>query len=334
MRDSFLNLYDLKFFEVETLTVQSQVLRKNPLKDPSLRHNPILLPRRIKKDLPVIIILSGFTGSGPKSFGVKPFESNIPQSIDKWFYKNKDLSPLVVFIDTMTCWGGSQFINSRASGLYEDYVMKEILPAIEQNYSVKSSPKYWCLMGGSSGGYGALHLASRFPKRFGLAAALAPDSAFDLSLLPEIYSTLPTIHRLGSMNRIKKMMAGGHLQKQRNFHNIVNVIGMAHCYSKNAIEFPIDSHTGILRASIWREWKRNDPLVFLKKRQLKGLQVLLDVGSYDEFNLQYGARHIYQILKEQQVSCHYSEFDGGHFDLSSRHNRVWEWLSKIWPLNV
>ena len=332
-RNQFLNLYDLSFFSVETLNIHSQTLKSNPLRDSSLRHNPVLIPQKIKDDLPVIVVLSGFTGNGPKSFGMKSFEKNFPQSVDEWFYKNKGPPSLVVFVDAMTFWGGSQFINSRGAGRYEDYIMKEIIPAIQKTYPVKKQPKYWCVMGGSSGGYGALHLASRFPNQFGLVAALAPDSAFELNLLPEIYSILPKIEKLGGIKEVKKMTIEGRLQKRRDFHDIVNIIGMACCYSKSEIRFPIDSKTGAVIDPLWKEWKQNDPIVFLKKRT-KGLQklkgLLLDVGKYDQFNLQYGARRIRQVLKEQKIPLEYSEFDGDHFDISSRRPIVWQWLSKKW----
>ena len=332
-REPFLNCYDLKFFKIETLSIHSQILKSNPLKDPSLRHNPVLIPRKIKGDLPVIVILAGFTGNGPQYFGVKSFERNFPQSMDEWFYKQRGVSPLVVFVDAMTFFGGSQFINSSGAGRYEDYIIKEVIPAITEVYPVKKQPRYWCVMGGSSGGYGALHLASRFPHRLGLAAALAPDSAFELSLLPEIYSALPTIEKLGGIGGVKKMMVEGSLQRRGDFHDIVNVVGMASCYSKNGVQLPVDSDTGVIIDPLWREWKQKDPVVFLKRRtrnlrKLHGL--LLDVGKYDQFNLQYGGRRIRQLFKESKISIEYSEFEGDHFDISSRRPLVWKWLTRHW----
>ena len=362
-RNSFLNIYDLKFFRVETLSLESQALKENPLKDPSLRHNPILVPQKGKGPWPVILVLSGFTGNGPKSFGIKSFENNFPQQVDQWFHKNQKEGPLVVFVDAMTFWGGSQFINSPGAGSYEDYIMKELIPTIKRIYSVKMEPQYWCAMGGSSGGYGALHLASRFPHLFGWAAALAPDSAFELNLLPEIISCLPRIEKLGGAKGIKKMLTEGNLQKQPDFHNIMNVMGMASCYAMSGghalrsynlgkghsrdktlgvsrqeadlwgMDFPIDSHTGELVKPLWREWQKHDPVFFLKKRRQKIKTlcgVLLDVGRYDQFNLQYGARRIYKIFQENKVSVKYSEFEGNHFDISSRRFVVWEWLSQKW----
>ena len=329
-RSPFLNTYDLKFFDVETLVVRSDILKQNPLKDPFLRHNPVLIPKKKKQDLPVILVLSGFTSNGPKSFGHKTFEQNLPQSMDEWFYKNNGPLSLVVFVDAMNFWGGSQFINS-PGGRYEDYIMKELVLEIKKAYSVKKQSLYWCVMGGSSGGYGALHLASLYPHRLGLVAALAPDSAFELSLLPEIYLALPLIYQLGGVRKIKQMLKEGSLQKHKDFHQIVNVIGMATCYhSKNELQFPIDQ-TGRVISSIWREWKKKDPVIFLKRRNLKKLHgIFLDVGKQDQFNLQYGARRIKDILKEKKIKFDYSEFDGDHFDISSRHPLAWQWLSRKW----
>ena len=51
-------------------------------------------------------------------------------------------------------------------GLYEDFIMQDLLPAIKKELPVSVKKKNWCLHGGSSGGYGALFLGSKFTGEF------------------------------------------------------------------------------------------------------------------------------------------------------------------------
>ena len=41
---------------------------------------------------------------------------------------------IAVMPDCFTHFGGSQYINSTATGNYEDYYMKEIVPFVDENF--------------------------------------------------------------------------------------------------------------------------------------------------------------------------------------------------------
>lgn len=180
---SGLHVFQLKNFNLETLTIKSQALKGNPWNDSVVRHNPVLAPKSKppRDGYPVVLVLAGFTGNGPKYFGLRTFEANFPQELDQCVSENRAPLALYVFVDAMTFWGGSQFLNSDGMGRYEDYVVKELCQAISEKYPAEQLGKRWCVMGGSSGGYGALHLASKYPEKFSTMAAVAPDSFFDES---------------------------------------------------------------------------------------------------------------------------------------------------------
>lgn len=325
-----LSALDLKNFNLETVVIESRVLKNNPLKDPSLRRNPVLVPKEASGPLPVVFFLAGLTGNGPDSFSPRFGELNTVQNIDRARGAGKCPSALFVFVDAMTAWGGSQFINSR-QGRYEDYLVHELVPAIQDNYDVSPLAKNWCVTGGSSGGYGALHLASKFPDTFGVAAALAPDCFFEASLLPEIYKSLHDWVELGGPRGLLKELRSGRLHRTKNFHSLVNAVGMSLCYADG--ELPIDSYTGVLKPASWKKWQEKDPLVFLPKRSknLKKLKALyIEVGKRDQFDLHLGCRQLHKWLKSQKIRHHYNEFNGTHFDLAPRRLEVWAWLQKLW----
>jgi len=325
-----LSVLDLKNFSLETLLIESKALKRNPLKDPHVRRNPVLIPKNAEGPLPVVFVLSGLTGNGPQSFSTKFGELNTAEILDAAVSAHKAPKALYVFVDATTSWGGSQFINS-AQGNYEDYLIKELIPAIHENYDVSPLAKKWCVTGGSSGGYGALHLSSKFPNIFGVAAAIAPDCFFQASLLSEMYDALYDWTKFGGPKGLLKELRAGRLSKNKNFHTLVNAVGMSLCYAGG--ELPIDSYTGVLKPSVWKKWMQHDPLVFLPKRaaNLKKLSALyIDVGNRDQFDLHLGCRQLNQWLKSKKIKHHYSEFNGTHFEIGTRRPEVWAWLQSLW----
>ncbi len=327
--------YALSNYRIETLEITSSVLKDNPLKDAFVRYNPVLVPLEKRENLPVVFVLAGFTGNGPNYFNVKSFVDNMIQTIDHCSQNKVAPKALYVFVDAMTFWGGAQFLNSPHVGNYEDYIIKEIVPTLKKNYAVH--PNHWAICGGSSGGYGALHLASLYPEVFPYVSALAPDSAFEVTLLPDIYKSLEQIKRAGGVKGVHRELKSGRLLKSKNWHEVLNTVGMASCYSPKAegpfdFELPVNER-GEVKELIWKSWKEKDPVCFLDERKesvkrLKG--IYLSVGIYDQFQLYFGARQIKGVLESQSVKLNYSEFEGSHFELNQRRPHMWEWLNSQW----
>lgn len=317
--------FPLLTHETHILEVSSHFLKKNPLGDSSVRQNYVLLPKGDFQSLPVIFHLSGYFSTGFQSFGVKTLSDNYVQKIDLKTKEGKFPKAIHVFVEATSFWGGSQFINSPGCGKYLDYILKELVPSVAKNFPASKKSKEWCVMGASSGGYGALQIISQ-SDQFGLGCAIAPDSFFETSLLPELFEAGPELSKYKSFSEIKKLLKKDELQDKRSFFNLMNVIAMAHCYSpkdafkKDYLDFPIDLYSGEIKKALWSQWKKHDPVVFLKKREkkLKGKEVFLDVGKYDNFSLQYGTRQIASILKKQKVKTTYTEFSGTHFGLTKR----------------
>lgn len=331
--------YKLFSFEVQTLEVQSRVLEKNPLGDTNVRQNHVLIPKGKSKSWPVIFHLSGYFSTGYQSFNTKTLSDNFVQKIDQGTESGVFPNAVHVFVEATTFWGGSQFVNSYGSGKYSDYVLKELVPSVLDQLPVSDKSKDWCVMGASSGGYGALQFISQ-SDQFGVACAIAPDSFFEASLLPELFQAAAELKKYKNFSEIKKLLKRDELQDKKSFFNLVNVIAMAHCYApessfkRDYIEFPIDLYSGEVNKVLWKQWLKNDPIVFLKKRikKLKGKEVFLDVGKYDNFSLQYGTRQVAGILKDKKVKHKYTEFSGNHFGLTKRKLVFLAELKKKWKL--
>ena len=327
-------LYETPGFKLSTLVIDSEILKDNPLKDSPRRALPVLSPLASGK-FPVIFILGGFTGNSPFYTNPRFNETNAVQVICSAHSQGLAPEAHYVFVDALTAWGGSQFINSKATGNYEDYITQEVAPAVLQNFQCLTEANDWCVMGGSSGGYGALHLGSKFPDIFGVIAAIAPDSFFQATLLPEFYVCGPTWEKYGSAQKVLDDLKSGKIMKLKNWHSIINAIGMAACYSPKEsgmeINYPIN-RDGEIIAEVWNKFLSHDPLHFLNERKarLHNSLVYLDVGQRDNFHLQYGARQIAKLLNSATISLSYSEFDGNHFEIGERRPEVWKWLTQVW----
>jgi S-formylglutathione hydrolase FrmB len=326
--------FHLTHFEQSTLIVQSSELESNPWQDPVLRRNPVLVPRGAAPALgfPVVVVLSGFTGNGTQAFNLKTFEENQPQRLNRAVHQGEAPVAVYVFVDALSVWGGSQFINSPAMGNYENYVMNELLPSIKKLLPVNPNAQAWCVTGGSSGGYGALHLASRYPEVFSVSGAIAPDSFFAASLLPEAWKVAPALEKIGGTNAVFAEIQAGRLHQMRDSHAVVNFVAMGLCYAPNGnndFEMPVDLRTGLVNEEIWQKWQAHDPVDFLQQRQSQVCKVsawYLDVGTRDQFHLQFGTRQVHQILSEAGARVKMNEFEGNHFDIGARKPEFWKWL--------
>lgn len=329
--------FSLNHFRIETLIITSTSLAQNPLGDSCDRMIPVLVPQDFKENLPLVMVLAGFTGNSPFYFNGKFAEKNAVQILDDAAVDRKAPDAIYVFVDAMTLWGGSQFINSSAIGFYEDYIVQEVLPAVEKTYQTTHLASQRALVGGSSGGYGALHLGSRYPHIFGVLAAIAPDSFFEASLVPDLYMALPIWEKYQSQGlMVLQALRQGSLKKHKNFHHILNAFAMCACYlpkgNHGDFEFPLDPRTGLRIENLWKQLKTHDPIEFLRQRDFYRTQskVYIDVGNKDQYHLHYGARQISQQMKEAGFAHSYSEFDGNHFDLGERRVFVWQWLQELW----
>jgi len=282
--------------------------------------------------------LAGFTGNSPFYFNGKFHEKNAAQVVDE--ARSQRLAPaaLYVYVDALTTWGGSQFINSSAVGNYEDFLVLDVLPEVEKHFAVLQDRKFRAVVGGSSGGYGALHLASAHPHIFGIAAAIAPDSFFEVTLLNDLLSALPVWEKYRQSGfAVLESLRSGSLRKFKNFHSLLNAFAMSACYSPKGtqgdFDFPLIAESGRWKPEILEKWRSHDPLFFLPARSFfqKESHLFLEVGNRDQYHLQYGARQIHQLAIEAHLGHHYLEFDGTHFDIGERRIEVWKWLQELWP---
>ena len=323
---------------------ESSALRNNPLGDPFVRKIPVYLPPSYSNNpdrrYPVVFMLHGFTGNSEMWLNVNSFYTpNVPQRYEKLIQSGDIGEMILVFPDGYTGFGGSQYLNSSATGRYEDYIIQDLVPYIDSRFRTKSHRESRAVAGKSSGGYGAIRLAMRRPEVFSAVVSHAGDMYFELCYKPDFPKVIKSLgNYLLESNPIGKFLEAFTKADVKKEIDALNILAMGACYSpvttgqEPYFELPFDFHTGELREDIWQMWLENDPVYMLKKpafaEALKTQKlVYLDAGKHDEYNLHLGARVFTTHLQRLQIPHHHEEFDGGHMNINYRYDVS---LSHIW----
>ncbi len=320
---------------VVTLQHESKILKKNPLGDKRIRDVIIYLPPNYDEDrqFPAVYCLTGFTGRGKMLLNDNAFTPNLAERMDKLIARGTIKPMIVIMPDCFTHYGGSQYINSSATGDYEDYLTQEIVPFVDENFRTVNDKNSRAVMGKSSGGYGALIMAMRHARLFGLACSTSGDCYFEYCYLPDFPKAFRAVEG-DPYTFVKKFWREG--KKGKDDFAALNIIGMSACYSSNektflGFDLPFDLTTGKIRQDVWAKWLAHDPIRMVEEYadNLKSLKLLyIDAGTKDEFYLDLGANILCEKLKEHRIKYKHEEFDDGHFNISYRYNRSLKLISQ------
>ena len=318
---------------VHFLKHESDVLRGNAAGDPHARQLIVYTPPGYESRTdrsPVVYCLTGFTGRGKMLLNDNAFAPNFAERMDKLIEAGTIKPMIAVMPDCFTYYGGSQYINSTATGNYEDYLSNEIVDHVDQNFRTIPNRNARAVMGKSSGGYGALIMGLRHADVFGLICSTAGDAYFDLCYPGDFAKAFRSI-KGDPAGFMKKFWADE--KKSKDFHAALNMIGMSACYSPNGngFDLPFDLETGEIRGDVWTRWLAHDPVRLVEKHaeNLKSLRLLyLDAGTRDEYALDIGARVLAKRLTDLAIPHLHEEFDDGHFGISYRYDRSLELISE------
>lgn len=320
---------------LDRLVVDSEVLAGNPLGDPARR--PLYVysspgaTAPDAHDLASVYVLQGFSGQLDGWLARKPFEQTFVERLDAMFSAPGSACPdaVVVLVDAWTSLGGSQFLNSPATGRYTDYVCDEVVAFIDANYPTSPSPRHRAVTGHSSGGYGALVLSMLRPDRFGALVAHAPDSLFEACYLPDFAKAVRAL-RDGYDGSYRALLSDARHAQTFDWGRwgvAVNTYAMAAAYSpdpKRAGEvlLPFDVRTGVLIDSVWEQWLAHDPVRMATghAEALRSLRhIHLEAGRRDEYMLDVGTLAFAHELERLGVRHEVELFDGGHGGVSHRY---------------
>ena len=163
---------------------------------------------------------------------------------------------IVVYVDAWTSLGGSQFLNSSATGRYLDYLCDEIVPFVDSRYRTAADRERRGIAGKSSGGYGAMVVPMLRPDTFGALASHAGDALFELCYLPEFPVAVRSLRDQfdGSIEVFLQELRSVDQFDYRRFGPLLNLYAMAAAYSPDpdrpgAVVLPVELPAGRLRAT-------------------------------------------------------------------------------------
>ncbi len=316
--------------QIEALEVRSTKLKGNPLGDPTTRRVAVILPDSAKNDapLPLVIYLPGWGGGSEDVIAQRG--GWLARAVDKMAASGLPLR--IAVVDGKSRYGGSQFLNSSATGEYADYVAEEIAPAVEAKYALAKEAAFPRIIAGhSSGGYGALMLAMSRHRQFAAVVALSPDSDFEVTHKRIV--TQPSVREI-TPAEIETFLAAGGRGRLPGDGLAHMVMGLCANYAPIAgkpgrFEWLYDAR-GNFRAEAWQRWLDVDPLLVVRKRAdafAPTQRVYLDGAEHDEFLANIGARKIHEALSGRKSPATFYESPGHHSDrLAERLVRGLGWV--------
>lgn len=312
--------------------IESEVLKGNAAGDPHARTVPVYLPPSYAADpgrrYPVVHVLTGFTGRGRMLLNDSPWTPALDDRMDALIARGACAEMILVMPDCFTRYGGSQYLNSTATGRYEDHLVHELVPLVDRKYRTLAAREHRGIMGKSSGGYGALVQGMRHPEVFGAVVCHSGDMCFDYCYRGDVPKFCSAVQEAGGIQPWLEQFEHKH-QKKADDLLVLDILGMAAAYSPDpatppfGVDFPCDLETGAFREEVWRRWLEWDPLVMLDRHAdaLRSMKLLfLDCGTRDEWSLHHGARLFSRRLKELGIAHRHEEFDDGHMNVSYRYD--------------
>ena len=259
---------------VQVIEFESAVLRGNPAGDPHVRRIPVWTPPSYDADparrYPVLYVLSGFTGRGRMLLNDNAWSPSLDDRLDALVGSGRCGEMIVVMPDCLTRFGGSQYLNSAATGRYEDHLVRELVPWIDAHFRTRATRDTRGVMGKSSGGFGALTLGMSHPDVFGALACHSGDLYFEFCYAPDLPKACSVFQEAGGTRAfLEKFEAKP--QKSKDDFLALNILGMAACYSPDAraelgVALPVDLATAEPRPDVWARWIAHDPLLLVAER--------------------------------------------------------------------
>ncbi|MDQ2688983.1 MAG: alpha/beta hydrolase-fold protein [Chloroflexota bacterium] len=323
--------------------VDSEALTGNPLGDPHRRPVYVYTPPGYDEDserrYPSVYVLQGLTGQLDMWRNRKFGQPNVLEAVDEWFARESAAPAIVVFVDAWTSIGGSQFLDSPATGRYHTYLCEELVPFVDARYRTMAEAAHRGVAGKSSGGYGAMVTPMLRPDLFGGLVTHAGDALFEVCYLPDFRAAARALRDAydGSFDAFWSDLRSRPGRSKRTDGDLLNAWCMAACYSADAdgtVQLPYEPTTGQLRPEVWERWLEWDP-VRMAARHADALRaqraIWIDAGGSDDFYLDLGAdafRREVEALGIGEPVLRFELFDGTHAGIDWRYPEAIGWLAE------
>ena len=311
--------------------IVSDLLRGNPLGDPHERPLWVYTPPGYAEGdgrYPAVYVIQGFTGQIEMWRNRVPFRPTFLEEVDELFSDGSTPPCLVVLVDCWTSLGGSQFLDSPATGRYHSYLCDEVVAWVDTNYRTLASRDHRGIAGKSSGGYGAMVTPMLRPDLWGGLATHAGDALFEVSYARDFGPSRRLLRDSygGSFDRFLADLRGRIAFTRDGDEELLEIYAMAACYSADedgTVRLPFDPATGREVRDVWLRWLARDPvrMVAQHAEALRSMRAIyIDAGTRDEWYLDLGAEAFRAELEAIGVTdVHFELFDATHMNIGYRY---------------
>jgi putative esterase len=264
------------------------------------------------------------------------FRQPFTETADQVFASGAAPPAVLVYVDTWTSYGGSQFVDSPGTGKYHSYLCDEVVPWVDERYRTLTSPAHRAISGKSSGGFGAMITPMLRPDLFGALATHAGDALYELCYLPEFGDCVRALREYdGDIWRWWNDFGSRTAFTKKADMTLLGTLGVAACFSANedgTVDLPFDSRTGVVREAVWQRWLDWDPVRMTRTHAgaLRSLRAIwIDAGDADDFYLDLGAAAFRAALTDAGVAdevIRFELFDATHSAIDYRYPLALRWL--------
>lgn len=314
---------------IELTSIDSDALRDNPLGDPHVREVVTYLPPSYDgtRRFPVVVILAPFAATNLSMVSWRLWEPSTFELYEQLLADGRAREAILVSPDACNRWGGSQFLDSPATGRYQTHVVDELIAHVDARWRTIPRADARAIVGRSSGGFGALRAVLDRPGVFGAVGSHAGDALFEASIRPTFTGVSITLDREGGLDAFLRRFAATGPRGGGDFEAIA-MIATAAAYAGDAslpfphCTLPFDPSSALPIAETWSRFLDHDPVVRLERDAAALAElalVYLDAGDRDEHGLQLAARRLAGLLDARGARLHHEEFAGGHRGTHGRY---------------
>jgi S-formylglutathione hydrolase FrmB len=321
-------------------TIESTLLRDNPLGDPHVRPIWVYTPPGYAESTdryPVIYQIQGYGGLVSMWANRSPFRQPMIETADAVFAGGAP-GCILVYLDAWTAYGGSQFVDSAGTGAYHSYLCDEVVPWVDARYRTIADRESRAIAGKSSGGFGAMITPMLRPDLFGALATHAGDTLYEHCYLGEFAKAARALRDYD--HDIQKWWSDFRSRTaftEEHDMNLMVVLGCAAAFSPapdGTPLLPFDPRSGELIPDRWERWLAWDPVRMVDRYAdaLRSLRaVWIDAGTRDEWYLDLGAEAFRAGLARIGVPddrIFFELFPAGHGGIDYRYPKAVAWLAE------
>ncbi len=340
-------------YSINGQTVQGKLIQ-TLIPAPSLANNLFYIPDsqfiavylppsydKSEKHYPVVYYLPGFGDYVYYYTDYGVFQGfSLKSSMDELINLGKINEMIVVIINGQYFAGGSFYVNSPVTGNWEDFIVKDVVGYMDNNYKTIKETKSRAISGHSMGGFGSLNIAMHHPEVFGMVYSLSPG-LFDQNGLKKsiLFNNEDRINKyISSVSQLDNLTTDKAKAKFINYlSNLLMTVndynsafdfayGMAFAPNPQGnvpfIDFPYSKKNGqlVLNNSFLKKYNNGfggleEKVKTYKTNLLKLTGIVIDVGNQDDYVwIREGCDYFHKLLDDNGIKSELIKYEGGHQD--------------------